>query len=325
MRYPREWIHLDNFIDNWTENSLKRMYLLSTDHIHKLAAKAPNDPVIQEILDFVEPAYRNFIQQYRVKTLQRNLYRQKTAEFHDLLRLLSAKKIRSWDVQIQIVYDAKSATYMALLPEGRNPFQKGAYEMRIEAVNTLGEALSSDAQLGALATEVLAFGQQMQATRQEQQGNEGTKDNHADTLEALRQELAIVLFWGFSRLKTHYYRELYLVKNFYELQYFRKRKKRGRKASAKEEEFGLFELELAPESRLVQLEGLLRGGESVRITHLEGAAVKYYSAANAADTPTEVYDLHPNQTVHLQLPSGHRLLLLDNPAANMAKVQLELI
>lgn len=102
-------------------------------------------------------------------------------------------------------------------------------------------------------------------------------------------------------------------------------KKRGRKASAKETAFGLFELDLAPESRLVQLEGLLTGGETIRITHLEGAAVKYYSVVNAADSPTEVYDLHPNQTGILQLPSGHRLLLLDNPSANRTKLEVELL
>lgn len=325
MGYQEYWSKIENFLNSSTEGNLKKMYLMSTDHIHKLIAKAPNDAAIQDILNFVQPAYSNFVRQYREKTLQANIYRLKTANFREQLSLLSSEKIRQWDVNIQMVHDAKSNQYMHLLPHGRAPFQKGAYEMRIEAVMTLGEAVSLDPQLTSLGTDILAFGQQLEDLRQDQQGDEGEKDEQADSLEALRKELAIVLYGAFGRLIAHHYRELHRVSNFYELKYFRRRQSSGSPNSEEEDDYGLFEIDLAPESRVVQLEGLLNGGETVRLTHLGGEILQYYSAANSADTPNQIYSLHPSQTVNLQLPLGHRLLLLDNPAANMAKVELELL
>ncbi|WCL81310.1 hypothetical protein PPO43_15145 [Saprospira sp. CCB-QB6] len=315
------WTKTENFVYTITKDNKKKMYLLAKDHVHKLTEKAASDPVIQDILNFVLPAYDDFLLQYRKNTIDKREYHQKTADFKALLHQLSSVEIRRWDIEIQMTYDVITSDYTRLLPDGREPFQKGTYDMRIEAVMTLGDLLSNDPQLQGLGATVLAFGQQLEDLRSQQQGVEGNTDDNVDDLETTRQELAIVLYGAFARLLAHYYRTPKRVDNFYELKYFR----RGNSSSEEDDDYSRFEVDLAPESRLVQLEGLLTGGETVRITHLEGEPIKYYSAANAADSPAQVYELQPNQTVSLQLPAGHRLLLLDNPAANMAKVELELM
>ena len=320
------WTKTENFVYTITKDNKKKMYLLAKDHVHKLTEKAASDPVIQDILNFVLPAYDDFLLQYRKNTIDKREYHQKTAEFRALLHQLSSVEIRRWDIEIQMTYDVITSDYTRLLPDGREPFQKGTYDMRIEAVMTLGDLLSNDPQLQGLGATVLAFGQQLEDLRSQQQGVEGNTDDNVDDLETTRQELAIVLYGAFARLLAHYYRTPKRVDNFYELKYFRRGNSSSEEENTEEDEdYGRFEVDLAPESRLVQLEGLLTGGETVRITHLEGEPIKYYSAANAADSPTQVYELQPNQTISLQLPAGHRLLLLDNPAANMAKVELELM
>jgi len=325
MGYREDWSKIENFVNSSTQSSLKKMYLMSTDHIHKLMAEAPNDAVIQDILTFVQPAYSNFVRQYRAKTLQINAYRLKTLDFTNMAALLSSEKIRRWDVEIQMIYDDRSNQYQSLLPNGRAPFQKGAYEMRIESVMTLGEALSMDPQLATLGGDILAFGQQLELLRQEQQGDEGQKSIHSASLEALREELATVLFGAFGRLVGHYYRELHRVTNFYELKYFRRRPSSSNNNSEEEENYDLFEFDLAPQSRVVKLEGLLAGGETIRLQLLEGDNLQYYTVANSADTPDQVYRLQNSQNARLQLPLGHRLLVLENSENSSAKVEVEIL
>ena len=320
------WVKTENFVYTMTKGNKKKMYLLAKDHFHKLTEKAATDPFIQDVLNFITPAYEAFLLQYRKSTLDKREYHLRTARFVSLIKQLSSVEIRRWDIEIQMTYDVITSEYQSLLPNGRAAFQNGSYEMRIEAVMTLGDLLSNDPQLQGLGATVLAFGQQLEDLRSQQQGVEGNTDDNVDNLESTRQELAIVLYGAFARLLAHYYRTPKRVDNFYELKYFRRGNSSSEEENTEEDDdYGRFEVDLAPESRLVQLEGLLTGGETVRIRHLEGEPIKYYSAANAADSPVQVYELQPKQTISLQLPAGHRLLLLDNPAANMAKVELELM
>ena len=321
-----EWDHLKNFFESQTRGSFKKMYQLATDHLSKLRIKAVNDPVIQDILTFFEPFYLDFLQQYERSIDGRSAYHAKTAEFNELLEEVTAPLLRRWVAEIQMSYDNQSRQYKNFFPQGRTVFQNNSNEVRIQLVKTLGRNLLNDPQLANLGTTVATYGQQLEDLRNEQQGLEYNYNNNSTLLEQQRKELSLGLFASFARLKFHYYRDINQVADFYELKYFRRGNSSSEEENTEEDDdYGRFEVDLAPESRLVQLEGLLTGGETVRITHLEGEPIKYYSAANAADSPAQVYELQPNQTISLQLPAGHRLLLLDNPAANMAKVELELM
>jgi|GEM_PF-4527180 len=319
------WIKTENFVYTITKDNKKKMYLLAKDHVHKLTEKAASDPVIQDILNFILPAYDDFILQYRKNTIDQRGYHQKTAEFEALIAQLSSVEIRRWDIEIQMTYDVITSDYIRLLPYGRKPFQKGTYDMRIEAVMTLGDLLSNDPQLQGLGATVLAFGQQLEDLRSQQQGVEGNTDDNVDDLESKREELAIVLYGAFARLLAHYYRNPKRVDNFYELKYFRRSKNNNTEQEEDDDNYNHFEVELSPGSNQAQLEGLLLGGERIRLQHIRGAAVLYYFLAQSNDSPNQQYELLPNQMIEINVPLGQRLIVLDNPSNQDAVVELELL
>lgn len=319
------WIKTENFVYTTTKENKKKMYLLAKDHVHKLTEKASSDPVIQDILNFILPAYEDFLLQYRKNTVEKRDYHQKTAAFEDLIAQLSGVEIRRWDVEIQMTYDIATNDYRLFLPYGREPFQKGTYDMRIEAVMTLGDLLSADPQLQGLGARVLAFGQQLDDLRGQQQGVEGNNDDNVDDLEAKREELAIILYGAFARLLAHYYRTPKRVDNFYELKYFRRSRNSSPEQEEENDNFSNFEVALSPGSSQQQLEGLLIGGERLRLQHISGEPVLYYFLVNSSDSPGQQYELQPNQSVEVIVPLGHRLIVLENPSRQDSLVEIELL
>ena len=316
------WSKLINFFISVTEGSHRKMYLLAADHLRKLQEMAVHDPFLQDLLTFLLPFFDSFIAQYRKTNQDRILLAEKTADFKDMLDNLSADTIRQWDIQIQMVYDMRSNIYRRMLPEGRKPFQGGSYEMRIENVLSLAERLSMDPQLSTLGQDVEAYGLQLQDLRTQQQRLKVYRSANSIALEEQRLNLAKGLYAVFSRLKGHYYEELYEVEKFYSLHYFRTATE---DADLAEEDINSFEISLEANSRSGQLEDLLEGGETIRITHLEGGQLKYYTVVNAVDTPLEEYSLSPLQSVSMTVPDGHQLLVVDNVHSIPAKLQIEVL
>ena len=316
------WSKLINFFISVTDGSHRKMYLLATDHLHKLQEMAVHDPFLQDLLTFLLPFYNSFIAQYRKSNQDRILLAEKTADLSDMLVELSTNKIRQWDIQIQGVYDMRSNVYKRLLPDGRGPFQTNSYEMRIEAILSLAERLNLDPQLSALGQDVEAYGLQLQSLRMQQQGIKVYRSANSKALEEQRLELAKGLYAVFCRLKGHYYEELYEVEKFYKLHYFRTSNDNN---GLSDQEVNSFEISLEANSRSGQLEDLLEGGQNIRLTHLEGGQLQYYTVVNAVDTPLEEHNLDPLQSVILTVADGHQLLVVNNTHGIPAKLQVEIL
>lgn len=316
------WSKLINFFISSTKNSSRKMYLLASDHLRKLEAMASQDPFIEDLWLFLLPYYQAFVAQYRKANQDRIESAKRTADFTDKIDLLSSRLIRRWDAQIQLVYDIDDNQYKQLLPYGRKPFHRETYELRIEAIFSLGERLLADPQLQHLGQAVMAYGQQLQDLRIQQQGFKVYKSANAKSLEKERLQLAQGLYAVFCRLKGYYYKELHQVEKFYSLHYFRAKTKS--KASSSQEERVIM-LDLAPNSRLAQFQEQLKGGEEIHLRHIEGPSLKYYTLAHEVDRPAQEEDLSPLSNQSLIVPEGHRLLVLENDQPLAAKLQIEII
>jgi hypothetical protein len=149
------WSYLQNPFDNVTKNSYKKMYEMSTDHFDKLRGYARTNLELKALYDWAYPAYQAFVQEYDKGYVHASTYQMQTATLENLLLELSSTHIRRWDVAIMSVYDIVEPPYKALLPEGRRPFQSGAYDARIRAVKRLADSLQNFPALSALQTTVL--------------------------------------------------------------------------------------------------------------------------------------------------------------------------
>ena len=217
------WSLLRNTFDNVTKFNFKRMLLMARDHRDKLRMQALTNSDINAIYVEIVPAFNHFEQTYNEVASNFAQYQAATQHFEEKLSELSSKYIKKWDITIQMELDDQSAAYKGLLPNGRAPFQSGAYELRLSAVKTLILNLqkSNKPTLTALADTIQLWYTEADAIRTKQQGVEQVNTILRQEIENARAELSTVMHTAFFKLCVIYSRNLAKVETFYELKYLR--------------------------------------------------------------------------------------------------------
>lgn len=316
-----EWSYLQNPFDNVTKKNFKRMYIMATDHFDKLQKQAATQTEIAELLTDAKPHYDAFVQQYIKSSTDSANYQMHTATIENLLQQLSGELIRQWDVRIQVKFDIKSPQYKALLPNGRNPFQSGAYDMRISQVRSLANRLLQFPQLAGLKNDVLEFSETLLAARTAQQGEENTHQTNSDDLENTRKTLATAMHRTFGKLIGHYAENITKVETFYELKYLR----RGSIDNNEGDVLFSEEIVLPPVGTISVLEGRFGTDDSLLITNQGPLAITALLAfsESAADMNNATI-IEVGQSAVLKAGSVDRVLILHNSGdmEGLAKVEV---
>ena len=275
MTVLTRWSYLNNPFDNSTKRNTKRMKSLATDHITKLKKGATNDSVIQELYDYILPAYEAFTKHYTRRTTIEARYQMETQRFANAMALLMSKKIKRWEALSLLTYDDTTPEYNMIFPNGREPFRVGTYDDRISQTSSLAERLSMFSDLADLQTEVADYANDLFKLRDIQQGFEKDLADIRDTLEQSRFELAKKMHAVFGRLIFRYIDDLRLAENYYELQYL------IRSSSTDEEE----------DNNLVLLteEGNIVAGERVALFGNNVSANINLLVENTGDVPLRVW------------------------------------
>ena len=144
-------------------------------------------------------------------------YKGATQATENLLKELASDKIENWDIRIQVVYRKGTPEYLALIPNGRKPFQSLAYELRLSAVETLISSIGDDVALVPLKTDVEAFYALIVAARDNQQGKEGLVDSLSVQLEQERVDCSQAMYYTLGGLMQKYYQNTELISGFYDM------------------------------------------------------------------------------------------------------------
>lgn len=315
---PPKWSILRNTFNNVTKYNFKRMLAMSTDHHDKLLVESSNDPYINVLYQKLLPAYQAFKQAYNATFQQEAFYQGNTLIVENLFAQLSSQKIRQWDIWIQNEYLDNTPQYLMLLPNGRNPFQSGSYEARINAVTALSANVATFPNLANVSADVATFLQQLVQARTTQQGVEKSAANTVKNVEDARVELAQVMQGVLGGLIWHYYQNIAQVETFYELKYLR--------TAADNSSTNTPTLQahpLAANSRAT-LYGQLSASESITIRNTGSVPISCFTSNDiSANAPIDALILQPNeeQTAfadELSNGNGFSWLILLNPDAAIA-------
>jgi hypothetical protein len=144
------------------------------------------DPFYLDLFTFFDPLNQAMQNEESALNVQIAAQKGSTATVGDLLDTLSAEKIESWDIAIQVVYRKGTPQYIALLPQGRGPFQSGKKDDRITAVKSLGIALTGIVALATTKTDVDNFFTSINNARSAQSGKIGnTETDSGDLTDAV--------------------------------------------------------------------------------------------------------------------------------------------
>ncbi len=211
------WHYLDNQFENVTKNSNKLSVIIANDHDSKLQAESADADILNFYNRF-HPLKTDLSAKYGLWAAAKGLYKGETARVEQKLEELSGTAIESWDIQVQVVHRRDTPDYIALLPNFREPFQKGGIDLRIEEVRGFSERLNSYPALAALKAEVDAFLAVLEGFRNVQQGKEETVGLASDNLKSANQLCMIMAYRNLGGLMDKFGDNPTDVERFYELE-----------------------------------------------------------------------------------------------------------
>jgi len=218
------WKFAENSFEIVTRGSFKLMNILITDHLARCTQFADDHPantLLQDAQADTEAAYGDWTAAYTTWLTCRGLYKGATAAFYAKLEELGGLKIRQWDAAIQGVYLEGTPEYIALLPQGREPFQKGALESRVAAARSLGQALANYAPLAALMATVNTYVTQLDTLRLAQQQKETEVDTCSAAVETQRLATARVMYKNLARFMLVWWDNPVLIEDGFDMSYIR--------------------------------------------------------------------------------------------------------
>lgn len=212
------WIHLNNPFYSVTTKSRRKMLLLISDHTSGLESMAtvPETTMYTRTI----PIKTEYSLLYSKWSAANARWQGETRRMEVKLAELRGDKIEFWDIEIQRVFRQNSSDYIALLPNRRGPFQKGAYEEIINEVQSLALRLaeySPNAILDVVKAEVEDFYTSILGIRNVQEQKEQLVGLSSDQLEAGRIACAVVMFQNLGLFIDAYPQNPAVIENFYDL------------------------------------------------------------------------------------------------------------
>ena len=178
------WKYAENSFLAVTTGSFKLMNILFADHNARIAqavASTTTDADFNTINMRNGPVKTAWDTAYTGWLAARSLYKGKTQALETKLADLSGLRIKQWDIAIQGVFLEGTSEYTQLLPNGRGPFQQGAYDLRIAEVKALQTRLApftaANPTLATLSTTVGTYHTETKTLREQQQQQEGAVDS----------------------------------------------------------------------------------------------------------------------------------------------------
>ena len=211
----RPWIYLINPMLVATDESYRLAVRISTWHDSALLA-ASADPYFMALYNIYHPLHLSLVAKYDAWRAQIGLQQGATLNLNQKLNTLSGTKIQEWDIDIQNVYPQGTPQYMALLPNRRTPFQHGTQNDRIQAVQSLSNAIGADPALAAVKADVDAFYTLANNALTAQKGSITVTKTKSDTVETARLPMCVQQYADLGDLIKKYAADPSLANQYFD-------------------------------------------------------------------------------------------------------------
>ena len=219
------WKYGQNTFLSLTAESYKLMNILLSDHVARMIATQGADSDFMAIVSRNAPIKIAWDTAYQAWIAIRGTYKGKTQAWEMKLADLSTLRIKQWDITIQGTFLEGTGEYTQLLPNGRAPFQSGAYDLRLAEVKALQNRLLTVSPavpaLTTLAATIGTYHAEMKTLRDSQQGAEQQVDSLSTLLEIQRLAAATVMYKNLGRLMEKFSDMPVRIEDYYDMNYIR--------------------------------------------------------------------------------------------------------
>lgn len=278
------WHYLRNQFLEATEDSMGNAMRISLFHYNKLDSVKTESDFLQDRYKYYQPLHEALQAEWQAWKDSGGAHKGQTLGITQLIDLLSSTRIRQWDVAIQAVYDAGTPEYVNLLPNRRQPFQKGSVQDRISAVTGLRNKLSTDTRLSGLYNTVRDFESDLTGNRSIQQQHIMRTTALSDTAEAARVAMCIGQYANLGFMMGQWAATPEVIGLYFDEAHIREHQQRSFKAGVK----------AAAHKAIVQ--HTFAEEDEIRLQNDGDAALRFYlgESADAASGTTGIV-LEPNE------------------------------
>lgn len=280
------WHFSNNTFETATKGSAKKLIILAADHLSKLKAESTK-PEIADIVAETEVPVFDFTTYFAELKAASGVYKGTTLAFKRKIEELRGTKIKEWDIKIQNVHIDGTSDYTCILPKGRAPFQKGAYENRIANVYALFKQLEEYPSLSAIKTEVLAYHTLLVEMRDNQQRKEGLVNEMSAELKKAAKVLTNQMYKNTAKLMLIYFETPGQIERYFDLTLIRR--KNTKKADMDDDVYGPFD-------------GTVNAGKVTNVLDNNFTALSDINIENTGSVPLLFY-LSNNPNADMQPPT----------------------
>jgi hypothetical protein len=204
-----------------TRSSNKKLLTIAANHEGKLVANQA-DAVIAAILAVFTVVFDAY------KAVNINLmsalgfYKGETQSLESLFKDLQDTKLSFWEGKIFNFFPKGTIEATQLFPQNRDPFNKGTYETRIQAIATLAQGCSAFTDLLPVAAMITAFHLQIASARALQLSDgEGRVAMLRNLRESARVEVCQQLYGNLGLLMNHFKTDPLQIERFFDFSLLR--------------------------------------------------------------------------------------------------------
>lgn len=189
----RPWQYSINQLLNGTKGNYRKALRLSNYHDAMLRKRMDDDPADPDwvtLYDRYHPIHTGYVAVYNTWLAAEGHSEGQTLNVSQLLKLL-IQKVNNWDAQVQTVpgFEKGTPAHRTVFPDSHRPFYSGGRSMRIQAVETLAQAMLVHSALNAVRAQVEAFASQLAQAQSQKLGARGSTRNASVQVEAARIQL----------------------------------------------------------------------------------------------------------------------------------------
>ncbi len=254
------------------KKNFKKAVKISTYHDSALLA-ASGDPFYAAMYASYHPFHLALVAAYNTWKTAGGMQKGSTLTVGELLNTLSPLKINAWDAQVQVVLPKGSPDYVAVLPNGHQPFQEGEIDERINAVQQLGLALVPFAGLAATKADVDTFHGQLNTARNTQLGKKGDTEHFSDMLRDKITEAMVAMYANMGLCINNHPAEPVELEPLFDLDTVRSHYQ------------SVFAGILSGNENKLLLERTFTALDEMRLQSKAGTKLGFYMSANAEDGP----------------------------------------
>jgi len=199
-----------------TNGSYANTHRINNFHLAALNTAQANDSFFATMYNGYKPLHDAFETAYANFLAQGGTQQGSGMGLTSLLSETTAK-INHWDAVVQTVYAKGSSQYIALFPNGHTPFMQGTQENRIINIKALGIAMSNDAALSIIKTEVDSFYADLNAAFILKNNEQNKTGIHSAACDAARTALCIQEYANLGEIMAKFYQTPEAVAAFFDL------------------------------------------------------------------------------------------------------------